>query len=87
MNENGGIEFFSGAPDRLKRCVIEVQSIYASEMRVCIHVRSDLRATQPEFPDTTFQLACSEIRVLHWNSSKTGEARRMIANDFGDVVV
>ena len=51
MNKDGGIKFFCGAPDRLKRCVIEVQSIYASEMRICINVRSNLRAAQPEFAE------------------------------------
>ena len=87
MNKDRGIEFFSGAPDRLKRCVIEVQSIYSSEIRIRINVRSDLRATQPELPDAAFQFACREVGVLHWNSSETGEARWMIANHFGDVVV
>ena len=57
MNKDRGIEFFSGAPDRLKRGVVEVQSIYASEMRIRINVRSDLRAPQPELPDAAFQFA------------------------------
>jgi hypothetical protein len=48
---------------------------------------SDLRAAKPEFPDTAFQFACREVRILHWNSSKPREARRMIANHFGDVIV
>src|SRR4029077_15458836 len=87
MNKDRGIEFFSGAPDRLKRCVIEVQSIYASEMRIRINVRSDLRATQPELPDAAFQFACGEVGILHWNGSKTGEARRMVANHLRNVVV
>ena len=87
MNKDRRIEFFGGAPDRLKRCVIEVQSIYASEMRICVHVRSNLRAAQPEFPDAAFQFACRDVGVLYWNGSKAGEARRMIANHFGDVVV
>jgi hypothetical protein len=87
MNKNCGIEFFSGAPDRLKRCVIEVQSIYSSEIRIRIHVRSDLRAAQPEFPHAAFQFDRREIRILHWDSSKPGEARWMIANHLRDVVV
>ena len=49
MNKDRGIEFLSGAPDRLKRCVIEVQRIYASEIRIGVHMRSDLRTAQPEF--------------------------------------
>src|SRR6478736_459267 len=85
MNKNRGIELLSSAPDRLKRCVIEVQSIYAPEMQIRIHVRSDLRAAQPELPDAAFQVGRREIRILHWNSSKTGETRRMIANHFGYV--
>ena len=56
-------------------------------MRIRINVRSDLRAAQPEFPDAAFQFACGEVGILHWNSSETGETRRMIANHFGDVVV
>src|SRR5258708_6926349 len=87
MNKDRGIEFYSGAPDRLKRCVIEVQSIYSSEIRIRINVRPDLRAAQPELPDTAFQFGRREIRILHWNSSKTGETRRMIANHFGYMVV
>src|SRR5262249_24830946 len=33
------------------------------------------------------QFGRGEIRILHWNGSKTGEARRMIANHLRDVVV
>src|SRR4029077_17752387 len=62
-------------------------SIYASELRISIHVRSDLRAAQPELPDAAFQFGGRELRILHWNSSKTGEASRMIANLLRDVVV
>src|SRR5215208_2752398 len=87
MNKDRGIEFFGGAPDWLKRCVIKVQSVYSSEIWIRIDVRSDLGATEPEFPNTAFQFACGEVRVLHWNSSETGEARWMNANHFGDVVV
>src|SRR4030095_3253446 len=87
MDKDRGIEFFSCAPDRLKRCVIEVQSIYASEIRIRVNVRSDLRAAKPELPDAAFQFACGEIWVLHRNSSKTGETRRVIANHFGYVVI
>src|SRR5262249_53113889 len=87
MNKDRGVEFFSGAPDRLKRSVIKVQSIYAPEMRVSINVRSDLHAAQPELPDAAFQFGRRKIRILHWNSSKTGKARRMIANHLRDVVV
>src|SRR5262249_5207239 len=87
MNKDRGIEFFSGAPDRLKRCVIEVQSIYASELRIRINVRSDLRAAKPELPDAAFQFVCGEIWVLQRNSSKTGETPRVTANQFGYVVV
>src|SRR6478736_881436 len=87
MNKERGIEFFGGAPDRLKRCVIEVQSIYASEVRISIHVRSNLCAAQPEFPDATFQFARRDVGILYGNGSKTGETRRMITNYFGDVIV
>src|SRR5262245_24651541 len=51
VNKDRGIEFFSSAPDRLKRRIIEVQSIYASEIRIRINVRSDLSAAKPKFPD------------------------------------
>src|SRR6476469_10471617 len=87
MNKDPRVELFGGAPDRLKRCVIEVQRIYAPKMRICVHVRSHLRAAQPEFADAPLQFACREVGILNWDSSETGEARRMIANDFGDVVI
>src|SRR5215471_5367111 len=87
MNKDSSIEFFGSAPDRLKRGVIEVQSIYPSEIWIRINVRSDLSATQAKFADAALQFRCGEVGILHWNSSKTGEARWMIATHFGDVVV
>src|SRR5215472_11335844 len=42
MNKDCGLEFFGEAPDRLKRRVIEVQSIYSSKVRIRINVCSDL---------------------------------------------
>ena len=56
-------------------------------MRVCVHVRADLRAAQPEFPDAAFEFACRKIGILHWNRSQAAEMFRMIANDSGDVIV
>src|SRR5947209_8754856 len=44
MNKDRCVQFLRGAPDRLKRRVIEIQWVYATEMRVWIHVRADLRA-------------------------------------------
>ena len=87
MNKDGGIHVFSGAPDRLKRCIIEVQSIDASEVRICIHVRADLCPAQAEFADAALQFACREIGILHWNSPQACETRWVIANDFGNVIV
>src|SRR5215831_16212256 len=87
MNKNCGVDFFSSAPDRLQRCVVEVQRINASEMRICIHVRSDLRAAQPEFPDAALEFACGKIGVLHRNSGQACETCWVIANDFGNVIV
>src|SRR5215469_1749598 len=63
MNKDRRIEFFSGAPDWLKRCVIEVQSIYASELRIRIDMRSNLRAAKPKFPNAAFQFACRKIGI------------------------
>jgi hypothetical protein len=56
-------------------------------MRIGIHVRSDLRTAQPELPDAAFEFRSRKIRILHRNSSKAAEARRMIANHFCYVVV
>src|SRR3954454_15814082 len=39
-----------------ERCIIEIQSIYAAEIRIRVNVRSDLRTAQPKFSDTAFQL-------------------------------
>src|SRR5438034_521705 len=87
MNKNCGIDFFSSAPNWLERCVVEVQRIYASELRICIHVRPNLCAAQPELPDAAFEFGRRKIGILHWNSSEAGETLRMIANDFGNVIV
>src|SRR5258708_8085272 len=48
MNKDRGIELLSSAPDRLKHCVIEVQSIYPSAMLIRVHIPSYLRSPQPE---------------------------------------
>src|SRR4029077_2800092 len=49
MNKDRSVKLLGGVPNRLKRCVIEVQRIYASELRICVHVRAYLSATQAEF--------------------------------------
>src|SRR6266571_6644149 len=87
MNKDRGVQFFSGAPHRLKRRIIEIQSIDATGMRICIDMRSDLRAAQPQFSDASFQFASCEIRVLHWNRREAREPFGMLPNDPGDVVV
>src|SRR5262245_65409866 len=87
MNKDRGIELFSGAPDRLKRCVIEIQSIYAPKIRICIHVRADLCGAEPELPDAAFQFGRGELRILHWNGCKAGGGRRMMPKSLRDVVV
>src|SRR4029077_17387130 len=84
MNKNRGLQFFGGVPNRLKRCIIEVQSIHASEIRIRVHVRPNLRTAKAEFADAAFQFACCQIGILHWNSSEASETRRMIAHDFGN---
>src|SRR5438552_8993898 len=87
MNKDRGVQFFSGAPHRLKKRIIEIQRVDAAGMRICIDMRSDLRAAQPQFSDASLQFACCEIRVLHWNRRQACESLWMIANDPGDVVV
>src|SRR6516162_4314689 len=75
-----GSQYFGSGPDRLKRCIIEVQSIYTPKIRIGINVSSDLRAAQPELPDAPFQFARGEVGILHWNSAQARETRRMISD-------
>src|SRR5438477_6498898 len=53
MNEDGSVELFRRAPNRLKRRIIEIQSIDASGVRICVHVRTDLCAAQSQLANTT----------------------------------
>src|SRR6266581_1381972 len=46
MNKDRCVQFFSGAPDRLKRRIIKIQSVDATGMRIRIDVRADLRTAQ-----------------------------------------
>ena len=82
-----GVELFGCAPDGLKRGVVEIQRIEPAKMFVGIDVGADLRATQAEFADATLQFARGEIRILQRNCRQPGEARRMRADDLGDVIV
>src|SRR6516165_9410916 len=54
MNKDRRIQFFRGAPDRLERRIIEIQSVDAAGMRIRIDVRADLRAAQAQFADASF---------------------------------
>src|SRR5207253_11470056 len=87
MNKDRCVQFFSGAPHRLKRRIIEIQRVDPTRMRICIDMRSDLSAAQTQFVDASFQFASREIWVLHRNGREARESLWMIANDPGDVVV
>src|SRR5437870_4211948 len=87
MNKDRGVQFFSGAPHWLKRRIIEIQSVDATGMRICIDMRSDLRAAQPQFSDAALQFACCESRILHWKGREARESLWVVANDPADVVV
>src|SRR6266567_5162261 len=73
MNKDRCVQFFSGAPDRLKRRIIEIQSVDATGMRVRIDMRSDLRTAHSQLTNASFQLACGEVGILHWNGRKARE--------------
>ena len=87
MNEDGRAELLRGAPDRLQGRVVQVQSIDATEMRIGVDMRADLRATQSQLADTAFQFAGGQIRILQRNRCQAGESRRIIPDDFCDVIV
>src|SRR6476620_12502476 len=57
MNKDRSVQFFSGAPHRLKRRIIEIQRVDATGMGICIDMRSNLRAAQAQFVDASFQFA------------------------------
>src|SRR5437762_9598193 len=56
-------------------------------MRIRIHMRADLRAAQAEFAHASFEFACCEIWILHWNCRQACKSLWMVTNDRGDVVV
>ena len=56
-------------------------------MRICIHMRANLCAAQPEFSNAPLEFACCQIGILHGNSGKTSEVLRIFSNDFGNVIV
>jgi hypothetical protein len=85
--QDRGVELFSSAPDRLKRRIIEIQNVDATGMRICVHMRANLRATHSQVAHASFQFARCEIRVLHWNSSQAREMFWMITKDGGNVIV
>ena len=87
MNKDRCVQFFSGAPHRLKRRIIEIQSVDATGMRVRIDMRSDLRTAHSQLTNASFQLACGEFGILHWNGRKARESLWMITDDPGHVVV
>src|SRR5436309_12644302 len=87
MNKDSGVELFCRAPNRLKRGIIKIQRVDASGMRICIHMRADLSPAQPQFTHASFEFACCEVRILHWNRRQTRESFRMSTNGFRDVVI
>src|SRR5438045_8461215 len=87
MNKNCCVESLGGAPDRLKRGIVEIQRIDSPGMRVWIHVRADLCAAQAQLTDASFQFACSQIPILHWDCRQACASLRMITNIPGTVVV
>ncbi len=82
-----GVQFLSRAPDGLERCVVQIQNVDTTGVWVRVDVRTDLRAAQSQFANTTFQLARRQIGILHRNRRQARESLRMIAHDFGDVIV
>src|SRR2546421_6948736 len=64
MNEDRGAELFRRAPDRLKRSIVEIQSVDAAEVWVRVYVGADLSTSQPQLGNTTLQLARRHLRVL-----------------------
>src|SRR5262245_34812952 len=54
MNEDGGSELFSSTPDRLKRRVIQVQTVESARMPVGVNMGSNLRAVQTKFMHAPF---------------------------------
>ena len=71
---------WSDALSRFKR-------VDASGVRVCVDMRADLRPAQAQLTDAAFQLARRQIRILHRDRRQARESLRMIAHDFGDVIV
>src|SRR5206468_8550402 len=87
MNEDGSVELLRRAPDRLKRSIIEIQSVDASGVRICVHVRANLCAAQSQLANAPFQLLSRKIRVLKRDRRQTGEAFGVVAHYAGDVII
>ena len=87
MNEDGSVELFRRAPNRLKRRVIEIQSVDSSRMPVCIHVRANLCATQSQLANATFQLLSREIGILKRDRRQPSESFWVVPDHLGDVII
>ncbi len=87
MHEDRRIELFRRAPDHIERRIVQVAAIGAMAMLVRIDVRADLRAAQAEVADTALQFARRQIGILQRDRGQAGETRRMLAHDFGDVII
>ena len=87
MNKDRSAELFGGAPDGLKRGIIEIQRIEPAEMLIRVNVRADLRAAQAELAHASLELARGKIGILERNCRQAGEPCRVRADDFCNVVV
>ncbi len=87
MNEDRGAGFLRRAPDRVERAVVEIAAILLVAEFVRVDVRADLDAAQAKLAHATDQLARRELRSLQRDRAQPGETRRMLPNDFGQVIV
>src|SRR5882724_8764340 len=87
MNEDRSVELFRRFPDNIERRMIQVPAIGSVAMIVRIDMGSDLNSAQTQVLNAALKFLRRKIRILHWEGAQPGEARWMIANDFGDMIV
>src|SRR2546427_5919808 len=87
MNEDGSVELLRHAPDRLKRSIIEIQSVDASGVRICVDVRANLCPAQSQLTNATFQLFSRQIRILKRDRRQASESFPVVPDYAGDVII
>ena len=78
VHEDGGAQVLGGLEEGVERGVAEVHAV---------RVGADLHAGQAELADAALELRDGEVGRLQRHRAEAGEARRVVADDAGEVLV